>query len=134
MNIKITMAVIATAFALTACGNIKNDIPGRETTPGGTLTAAEAGEKGFERIETYGKFNVFFVQGDKTSRLASAELASMAQATSNLKATCVHTASTFPFRGRAMLSCAASIAANAMSQWLAVATSALTALLRRSLS
>lgn len=67
MNIKITMAVMATAFALTACGNIKNDIPGRETTPGGTLTATEAREKGFERIETYGKFNVFFVQGDKTS-------------------------------------------------------------------
>ena len=67
MNIKITMAVMATAFALTACGNIKNDIPGRETTPGGTLTATEAGEKGFERIETYGKFNVFFVQDDRTS-------------------------------------------------------------------
>lgn len=67
MNIKITTAAIATACALTACGSEKRGINLYDTKQDNTITTEEAARKGFEKIETYGSFDVFYTQGDNTS-------------------------------------------------------------------
>lgn len=67
MNIKITTAAMAMAFALTACGSEKKGVNTPNPELDNTMTADEAARKGFEKIETYGSFDVFYKQGGKTS-------------------------------------------------------------------
>ena len=71
MNKKIALLIMASAIISTACSTENNNgdgHPGQTTTTEGTgLTADDVAEKGFERIETAGDFDLFYTTGNKES-------------------------------------------------------------------